>query len=212
MKKQPTACIFSKKRLRQGIFQWNLKNIFLHLRTCPFIMLIQWPPITVLGISNPRSAKHFFHTFKDITTCFIQICKNSIYLQIKTSPVLFYFFPNILNVKVCILQTRRSQTSDFNILSFWISICFFIMFSTFANSEKHMSFTFTEGEFCWLLNFSFIYFFFPQFSTPFLFILPIGPCQTSTMNRSSHRRCSVKKVLLEILQNSQENTCSRVSF
>ena len=26
------------------------------------------------------------------------------------------------------------------------------------------------------------------------------------------RRCSVKKVFLEILQNSQENTCARVSF
>ena len=26
------------------------------------------------------------------------------------------------------------------------------------------------------------------------------------------KRCSVKKVLLEILQNSQENTCARVSF
>ena len=32
------------------------------------------------------------------------------------------------------------------------------------------------------------------------------------MCRSSHRRCSVKKVFLEILQNSQENTCVRVSF
>ena len=30
--------------------------------------------------------------------------------------------------------------------------------------------------------------------------------------RSSHRRCSAKKVFLEILQNSQENTCARVSF
>ena len=30
--------------------------------------------------------------------------------------------------------------------------------------------------------------------------------------RSSHRRCSVKKVFLEISQNSQENTCARVSF
>ena len=27
--------------------------------------------------------------------------------------------------------------------------------------------------------------------------------------RSSHRRCSVKKVFLEILQNAQENTCPR---
>ena len=30
--------------------------------------------------------------------------------------------------------------------------------------------------------------------------------------RSSHRRCSVKKVFLEISQNSQENTCARVTF
>ena len=30
--------------------------------------------------------------------------------------------------------------------------------------------------------------------------------------RSSHRRCSVKKVFLEISQNSQENTCARASF
>ena len=32
------------------------------------------------------------------------------------------------------------------------------------------------------------------------------------MSRSSHRRYSVKKLLLQILQNSQENTCLRVSF
>ena len=30
--------------------------------------------------------------------------------------------------------------------------------------------------------------------------------------RSSHHRCSVKKVLLKILRNSQENICARVSF
>ena len=30
--------------------------------------------------------------------------------------------------------------------------------------------------------------------------------------RSSHRRCSVKKVYLEISQNSLESTCARVSF
>ena len=30
--------------------------------------------------------------------------------------------------------------------------------------------------------------------------------------RSSQRRCSIKKVFLEILQNSQENTCARDSF
>ena len=29
---------------------------------------------------------------------------------------------------------------------------------------------------------------------------------------SSHWRCSVKKVFLEISQNSQENTCARISF
>ena len=31
-------------------------------------------------------------------------------------------------------------------------------------------------------------------------------------DRSSHRRCSVKKVFLKISQNSPENTCARVSF
>ena len=30
--------------------------------------------------------------------------------------------------------------------------------------------------------------------------------------RSSHQRCFVKKVFLEMSQNSQENTCARVSF
>ena len=30
--------------------------------------------------------------------------------------------------------------------------------------------------------------------------------------RSSHQRCSVKKVFFEISQNSQEKTCARVSF
>ena len=29
---------------------------------------------------------------------------------------------------------------------------------------------------------------------------------------SSHRSCSVKNVFLEIVQNSQESTCARVSF
>ena len=32
-----------------------------------------------------------------------------------------------------------------------------------------------------------------------------------SLSRSSHRRCSVKKVFLETSQNSQENTCARVS-
>ena len=36
--------------------------------------------------------------------------------------------------------------------------------------------------------------------------------QRHTGHRCSHRRCSVKKVFLEISQNSQENTCARVSF
>ena len=31
-------------------------------------------------------------------------------------------------------------------------------------------------------------------------------------HRSSHRRCSVKKVFLEIWQTPQENTCTRVPF
>ena len=31
------------------------------------------------------------------------------------------------------------------------------------------------------------------------------------MSKSSHRRCSVRKVFLEISQNSQENACARAS-
>ena len=34
----------------------------------------------------------------------------------------------------------------------------------------------------------------------------------STKFKSSHRRCSLKKVFLEISQNSQENTCATVHF
>ena len=34
----------------------------------------------------------------------------------------------------------------------------------------------------------------------------------NTPDRSSHLRCSVKKGVLRNLQNSQENTCARVSF
>ena len=34
----------------------------------------------------------------------------------------------------------------------------------------------------------------------------------SAMNKAAIQRCSVKKVFLKISQNSQENTCARVSF
>ena len=34
----------------------------------------------------------------------------------------------------------------------------------------------------------------------------------SVTARSSHQKCSIKKVFLKISQNSQENTCARVSF
>ena len=34
----------------------------------------------------------------------------------------------------------------------------------------------------------------------------------ATSYRSSHRSCSVEKMFLQILQNSQESTCTRVSF
>ena len=49
-----------------------------------------------------------------------------------------------------------------------------------------------------------------------VFCIPI-PLQILILLLGSHmealvRRCSVKKVFLEILQNSQENTCARVSF
>ena len=40
----------------------------------------------------------------------------------------------------------------------------------------------------------------------------VNCCEQFKRCRSSHRRCSIKKVFLEISQNLQENTCARVSF
>ena len=37
-------------------------------------------------------------------------------------------------------------------------------------------------------------------------------CSLIWMLRSSHQRCSAKKVFLEISRNSQETTCARISF
>ena len=41
---------------------------------------------------------------------------------------------------------------------------------------------------------------------------PVRIAFHSITTTSSHRRCSVKKVFLEISQNSQENSCAKVSF
>ena len=38
------------------------------------------------------------------------------------------------------------------------------------------------------------------------------PHSTVLITKAGIQRCFVKKVFLEILQNSQENTCARVSF
>ena len=45
-----------------------------------------------------------------------------------------------------------------------------------------------------------------------IFIATIQLIKNSNRFRSSHQRCSIKKVFLEISQSSQENTCARVSF
>ena len=48
-----------------------------------------------------------------------------------------------------------------------------------------------------------------------LFCFPGDPLVSGILGRperSSHQRRSMKKVFLEISQNSQENTCARVSF
>ena len=40
----------------------------------------------------------------------------------------------------------------------------------------------------------------------------MGICYILELSEAVVRRCSVKKVFLEALQNSQENTCARDSF
>ena len=60
------------------------------------------------------------------------------------------------------------------------------------------------------------------FSLTFTFYVSVSLClsvinftptiRVLVIDRSSHWRCSVKKLFLEILQNSQEHNCARVSF
>ena len=51
----------------------------------------------------------------------------------------------------------------------------------------------------------------PKLSSQYCYFRPAAIWKL-TSTRTSRRRCSVKKLFLEILQNSQENTCARVSF
>ena len=46
----------------------------------------------------------------------------------------------------------------------------------------------------------------------FIFIFNVNKAEFCSVVESSHPRCSEKRVFLEISQNSQENTCARVSF
>ena len=50
------------------------------------------------------------------------------------------------------------------------------------------------------------------FSNIFSQTFSLGFSVVTPVCRSSHSRCSIKKVLLEVSQNWQENTCARVSF
>ena len=45
-----------------------------------------------------------------------------------------------------------------------------------------------------------------------MFVSDMNVLQTGYLLKSSRQTCSVKKVFLKISQNSQENTCARVSI
>ena len=57
-----------------------------------------------------------------------------------------------------------------------------------------------------------LYFFFKKFATVLIPKLLIGFVRLSQITEAVTRRCSVEKMFVEVLQNSQENTCARVSF
>ena len=59
-------------------------------------------------------------------------------------------------------------------------------------------------QICWKFNI------FMTLSQPFNMIL--GTHSITPKTEAAVQKCSVKKVFLEISQNSQENTCARVSF
>ena len=61
----------------------------------------------------------------------------------------------------------------------------------------------------------------PRISALFAFLLRKLSCElikeflrnkVVVIAKSSHRRCSIKKMFLKIAQNSQKNTCARVAF
>ena len=63
--------------------------------------------------------------------------------------------------------------------------------------------------FCFSFLFFFFFFFFDVFFTA---LLSCNVVDQLLITEAVVRRCSIKKVFLEISLNSQENTCARVSF
>ena len=111
----------------------------------------------------------------------------------------FYTYENETPPKYLMKYTAHQLLQLMDVLSFSQS-CFRIFFSIKRTSRRSLfQFFGTQG--------------FTVESTNGL-LLFVFNCFKINRNhlKSSHQRCSVKKMFLEISQNSQENTCARVSF
>ena len=90
-------------------------------------------------------------------------------------------------------RSSRKSTSFSQFLEFEEKTCIKLMF--IESSSFKMSLRVLENLF-----------------TKLMILAQVASYRLLTKNRSSHRRCSVRKGFLEISQNSQGNTCARGSF
>ena len=157
-----------------------------------------------MWISNV--AKVFHRGFLNATRhIFYWIC--CLYLSFQRLYKVFYF-------------TAEFSSKHVN-YGIWLSFC-----TVMAVKTLHCVVIFTNIDTNWLvlifikfyvqIIFEFLnYLILNSFFYLFIFFLLTSGCSLITIRttiRSSHRGCSVEKVVLEMSQNSHENTCARVSL
>ena len=110
---------------------------------------------------------------------------------IKNHPLKYFLQPKLLQN---ISQHSKESNHD-RVVFNWICRLWSWYFTAFSDDFYGNSFIFSQKNY---------------FSEPILMNLQFQ--FHVKIYRSSHRRCSIEKKLLKISQNSQGNTCARVSF
>ena len=138
-------------------------------------------------------------------------------VQLSTHGALGYTIPKGISKNICLITTclklkealeiqkQNIEWWMFNVLENYIRKVESLIFFTFEklSIETEFSHKYLKGHF-FLISVSRGIF--------ACEILKLYKHFENTPDRSSHLRCSVKKCVLRNLQNSQENTCARVSL